>query len=229
MSWQNQGKYTHRNTHADKKLPRSFLGRRPQSFPVLSSVNGLQCERIDPATRGKITDVCPQTTTTTATTTTATKTTTTTTRTKTTKTTKTVTTTQTTKTTKTTTTTTTTTTKTTPMADIGSAIFPLNGEVTAIKGWVQAGFAAFKGKAVKLVRCYSMAQSGDGGKSQGFHTACDNKGPTVTVVKTTKGWIFGGAADMSWASGNAHVASDSAFLFCVKCAGTNPGAEPSQL
>ena len=50
------------------------------------------------------------------------------------------------------------------------------------------------------------------------------------MVKTTKGWIFGGAADKSWASGAGKwAASDSAFLFCVKCAGVKPGAAPSQL
>ena len=100
---------------------------------------------------------------------------------------------------------------------------------SAIKGWVQTDFAAFKGRTVKLVRCYSMAQSGGKGSAQGFHAACDNKGPTVVVVKTTKGWIFGGAADKSWTSGASWAMSDSAFLFCVKCAGAGTGAVPSQL
>ena len=99
-----------------------------------------------------------------------------------------------------------------------------------IKGWVQKDFAAFKGKAVKLVRCYSMADSGDGGStSQGFHSACDDKGPTITIVKTKEGFVFGGAADKSWGSGGHYVASDSAFLFCLNCAGAAMGAAPSQI
>ena len=55
-----------------------------------------------------------------------------------------------------------------------------------------------------------MAQSSDKGTSQGF--------------------IFGGAADKDWTPrGSAYAASDSAFLFCVKCAGASKYAAPSQL
>ena len=100
-----------------------------------------------------------------------------------------------------------------------------------IIGWVQNDFAAFSGKTVKLVRCYSMAQSGNNGTAAGFHSACDGNGPTVTVVKTKEGFVFGGAADKSWGSkrDNQHIAFDSAFLFCIKCAGAAPHAAPSQL
>jgi len=114
---------------------------------------------------------------------------------------------------------------------VESAIF--KGEVATVMCWVQTDFAEFKGKTVKLERCYSMAESGDAGKVNGFHSACDNKGPTVTVVKTNEGFIFGGAADKGWASpggwSGSYVASDSAFLFCVNCAGARTGAAPSQL
>lgn len=108
--------------------------------------------------------------------------------------------------------------------------------MTAIKAWIKAGFSGFKSATPTLERCYSMAQSGDEGL--GFHDACDGKGPTVTIVKTTKGFIFGGASDKDWASSSGSsrnggvttmVASDSAFLFCVKCAGAGTGAAPSQL
>ena len=114
-------------------------------------------------------------------------------------------------------------------AKFDSAIFTGGADLAAVKGWVQSDFEEFKGTAVSLVRCYSMAQSGDGisGSAKGFHAACDGKGATVTIVKTKKGFVFGGAADKSWASPGSWAldASDSAFLFCVKCA----GAGPSQL
>ena len=43
--------------------------------------------------------------------------------------------------------------------------------------------------------------SRDGFASQSFHSKCDNKGPTVTVVKSG-GYIFGGFTEKSWTSKN---------------------------
>lgn len=43
--------------------------------------------------------------------------------------------------------------------------------------------------------------SRDGWRSSDFHKCCDNKGPTVTLIKvvTTGGkYIFGGYTDQSW-------------------------------
>ena len=79
---------------------------------------------------------------------------------------------------------------------------------------------AFKGKPVTLTRCYSMKTANDGGNPATFHTACDGKGPTVTVVQAPNGRRFGGVADKSWAGSNgADIASDVAFLFCLDCFG----------
>ena len=41
----------------------------------------------------------------------------------------------------------------------------------------------------------------DGFASETFHSKCDNKGPTVTVVKSG-GYIFGGFTEISWTSKN---------------------------
>ena len=41
----------------------------------------------------------------------------------------------------------------------------------------------------------------DGFASETFHSKCDNKGPTVTVVKSG-GYIFGGFTENSWTAGN---------------------------
>ena len=37
-----------------------------------------------------------------------------------------------------------------------------------------------------------------GWSAQNFHTRCDNKGPTVTLVKVGE-YIFGGYTDQNWA------------------------------
>ena len=34
--------------------------------------------------------------------------------------------------------------------------------------------------------------------SQSFHEYCDDKGPTLIVIKSSKGWIFGGYTTQSW-------------------------------
>ena len=31
-----------------------------------------------------------------------------------------------------------------------------------------------------------------------FHELCDNKGPTLTIIETTTGYIFGGYTSTSW-------------------------------
>jgi len=39
----------------------------------------------------------------------------------------------------------------------------------------------------------------DGFKAADFHRKCDNIGKTLTLIKTTKGYIFGGFTSESWA------------------------------
>ena len=91
-----------------------------------------------------------------------------------------------------------------------------------IKGWVQSDFPAFAGKTVTLERCHSMAESTND-QATAFHATCDNKGPTVTVIKSAQGYIFGGVTDASWVSDDVWASeTDAPFLFCLKCFGTVP-------
>ena len=39
-------------------------------------------------------------------------------------------------------------------------------------------------------------------KSRLFHECCDDKGPTLTIIKSTEGWIFGGYTTQSWICSN---------------------------
>jgi len=64
--------------------------------------------------------------------------------------------------------------------------------------------------------------TGDGGFSaKEFHDKCDNKGPTVVVVKSTEGYVFGGYAAHSWDSSgkyigrSSYINSQSSFLFTL--------------
>jgi len=58
--------------------------------------------------------------------------------------------------------------------------------------------------------------SRDGDSATNFHTACDDKGPTIVICETTTGNIFGGYTDGNWGGSNANVASDASFLFSVR-------------
>ena len=42
--------------------------------------------------------------------------------------------------------------------------------------------------------------SRDGWEGKHFHSKCDNKGPTLTVIKCTGGYVFGGYANAAWTS-----------------------------
>ena len=58
--------------------------------------------------------------------------------------------------------------------------------------------------------------SDDGWQAQDFHSRCDNKGATLTVIKCTGGNIFGGDADASWTSNDSYTASPQAFVFALR-------------
>ncbi|KAL9954732.1 hypothetical protein ACROYT_G042305 [Oculina patagonica] len=68
--------------------------------------------------------------------------------------------------------------------------------------------------------------SRDGFAARNFHTKCDNKGPTVTIVKSGNN-IFGGFTDVSWASDRiTWITCTQAFLFSI----INPqGLRPTKM
>ena len=53
----------------------------------------------------------------------------------------------------------------------------------------------------EFVRCWHAKT--DGWAASTFHSNCDGRGPTVTIVKVNE-YIFGGYTDVSW-SGGRHI------------------------
>lgn len=53
-------------------------------------------------------------------------------------------------------------------------------------------------------------------KGNKFHSLCDNKGPTVTIIKSNHGNIFGGYVSKSWTLKDKYVRCENAFLFLIK-------------
>ena len=62
---------------------------------------------------------------------------------------------------------------------------------------------------------FKMSENGK--KSEDFHKYCDNKGPTLALVKTTKNKIFGGFTPLNWLTeGNgANDPSNQTFIFSL--------------
>eukprot|EP00026_Physarum_polycephalum_P012190 Phypoly_transcript_12469.p1 GENE.Phypoly_transcript_12469~~Phypoly_transcript_12469.p1 ORF type:complete len:326 (+),score=33.49 Phypoly_transcript_12469:114-1091(+) len=66
-------------------------------------------------------------------------------------------------------------------------------------------------KKSTLTLLYSGSR--DGFEAQVFHAKCNNKGPTVTCVKSTQGYVFGGYAAAAWDSSNQFKSAPGSFLF----------------
>ncbi|NCI48283.1 HYR domain-containing protein, partial [Sediminibacterium roseum] len=53
----------------------------------------------------------------------------------------------------------------------------------------------------------------DGASSYAFHSRCDNQGPTVTLIKTSYGTVFGGYTTAAWQSNWNYTHASAGFLF----------------
>lgn len=57
--------------------------------------------------------------------------------------------------------------------------------------------------------------NGDDYNTLDFHAKCDKQSGTLTVIETTKGFIFGGYAQASWSSTAKYSSDSHAFLFSL--------------
>ena len=59
--------------------------------------------------------------------------------------------------------------------------------------------------------------SENGSKAQDFHKFCDSKGPTLTLIKTTKNKLFGGFTPLNWDSKEKDLEDESnqTFIFSL--------------
>ena len=55
----------------------------------------------------------------------------------------------------------------------------------------------------------------DGMSADTFHNKCNNKGPTITLIKNDKGNIFGGYASISWTSYGDYRSAPDSFIFTL--------------
>ncbi|CAF1288690.1 unnamed protein product [Rotaria sp. Silwood1] len=57
--------------------------------------------------------------------------------------------------------------------------------------------------------------SRDGFDSNAFHSRCNNKGPTITIIQSTGNYLFGGYTSVSWTSDGSYKNDSTAFLFTL--------------
>jgi len=68
----------------------------------------------------------------------------------------------------------------------------------------------------------------DGMEGKYFHNKCDNQGPTISVFKNDKGYIFGGYASIDWTSCNNYKSAPDSFIFTLtNIHGTEPTKFPN--
>ncbi len=65
---------------------------------------------------------------------------------------------------------------------------------------------------MKLNLIYKATQ--DGFKVNDFHSRCDNKGPTISIIKSEFGKTFGGFTNLNWHNCDSYVSSSGlSFIF----------------
>ncbi len=67
--------------------------------------------------------------------------------------------------------------------------------------------------------------SRDGFDGKVFHSLCDGKPNTLTVIKSENGCIFGGYTSEPWSSDEGFITDSSAFLYSL----TNPSNTPFRM
>ena len=88
-----------------------------------------------------------------------------------------------------------------------STIIKDEEEIKLLSDWINEN----KEKKFKLLYKLSL----DGDSIETFHKKCDNKGPTLIIIKTTKNYIFGGYNPISWNSSGSYQNSNLSFLFSL--------------
>ena len=71
-----------------------------------------------------------------------------------------------------------------------------------------------------LTLIYRASQ--DGFEAASFHDKCDHQLRTLTIIETTKGYIFGAYTAVAWDSSNTFKADPDAFIFSLKNATSKP-------
>lgn len=89
---------------------------------------------------------------------------------------------------------------------IDTILIDLEKELPLLEGW-------FDGKKLHLEKVYRG--TADGFLAENFHSVCDGKGPTLTVVESQKGNRFGGFTNVPWSSETKWNEDLESFVFSL--------------
>ena len=73
---------------------------------------------------------------------------------------------------------------------------------------------------IKAIRLLYRATR-DGFTHSAFHSKCDGKANTITIVKNNLNYVFGGYASKAWHSKGAHIEDGNAFIFSLRRNGSS--------
>ena len=68
-------------------------------------------------------------------------------------------------------------------------------------------------KNIKMTLLYRLTSDGDSAST--FHSKCNNKGYTLSLIRNTKGFRFGGFTTQSWTSSGSYINDVNAFVFSL--------------
>ena len=68
-------------------------------------------------------------------------------------------------------------------------------------------------KNIKMTLLYKSTNDGDSAST--FHSKCDSKGNTLSLIRNTKGFRCGGFTTQSWSSSGSNLNDNYAFLFSL--------------
>ena len=71
-----------------------------------------------------------------------------------------------------------------------------------------------KEKKINMTLLYKLTRDGD--SSSTFHSYCNSKGYTLTLIRNTRGYRCGGFTTQSWGSRGSNVNDSNAFLFSLE-------------
>ena len=92
-------------------------------------------------------------------------------------------------------------------------IFLNDDEKKLVHRWILKRMKS-EGKKVEMTLLYKLKTHGASAST--FHSYCNNKGYTLTLIRNTKGYRCGGFLSQSWSSSDRYIIDPNAFLFSLE-------------
>ena len=86
-------------------------------------------------------------------------------------------------------------------------------EKSMVNNWILKRMKS-EGKKIEMTLLYKLKTHGDAYST--FHSYCNGKNYTLTLVRTTKGYRCGGFITQSWNSSGSYMTDKNAFLFSLE-------------